>query len=137
MRLCNACPALEPCRAYYDQLPANQAPARGHRRASPSLMTNVAPQHVLQAAYWIGELIRHRQQFGHPIPQSLRDLHDALNCALLADEHPATPVLERLKSTAELAGQWNCHPTTVRRKAENAGGRKIGNRWVFHEAEDV
>ena len=84
----------------------------------------------------VAEKIRRRQRFGQPIPQSFRELLDALNCALLADEHPVTPVLSRLKSTAELAGQWNCHPTTVRRKAQNAGGRKIGNRWVFHE-EDV
>ena len=88
-------------------------------------------KHIRLAAYFIGEEIQRRQRFGYPIPQSLRELPDALNRALFADEQPSVPVLPRLKTTKELAAEWKCSPMTVRRKAEAAGGRKIDGRWIF------
>lgn len=88
----------------------------------------------LAAQVVAGELAR-RRQFGHPIPQWMRDLHDTLDRAVCADKQPPQPVLQRLKTTTELAREWGCHPMTVRRRAKAAGARKIGAQWIFDEED--
>lgn len=96
-------------------------------------MTEVAAKHIRQAAFFIGEDLRRRRDRKEQIPRALREVSEALTSALFADEQPTAPVLSNLKSTKELAAEWNCTPTTVRRRAAAAGGRKINGRWIFEE----
>lgn len=96
-------------------------------------MSGLAPQYVRAAAYVVGEEIRRRQQFGHPVPLSLRELEAALNCAMSAREHRERRDLSTLRTTKQLAAEWRCTTRTVRRKAEAAGGQLIAGRWIFPE----
>jgi hypothetical protein len=96
-------------------------------------MTGLTPQHISRAAHWVGEEIRRRQRFGHPVPSALRDLLDALNRELSAGGNPIPPDAPAWKTTKQLAAQWGCTPKTVRNKAKAAGGRKFNGRWIFPE----
>ncbi|WP_155771488.1 hypothetical protein [Mycobacterium asiaticum] len=80
-----------------------------------------------------GEEIRRRQRFGHPVPSTLRDLLDALNCELSAEGNPAPPDAPAWKTTKELAAEWGCTPRTVRNKAAAAGGKLVAGRYIFPE----
>jgi hypothetical protein len=100
-------------------------------------MTGLTPQHINRAARLAGEEIRRRQRFGHPVPSSLRDLLDALNRELSAGGNPKPPDAPAWKTTKELAAEWGCVPRTVRNKAEAAGGKLIGGRWLIPNPEDT
>lgn len=98
----------------------------------------LSERHIRQAAYWIGEEIERRRRFGHPIPPSLGDLFAVLNCEVSArgrESGVTAPDPSRWKTTKQLAAELGCNARTVRRRAAEAGGRKIHDRWVFDQED--
>jgi hypothetical protein len=94
-------------------------------------VTDLARRHISRAAFWLGEEIRRRQQFGIPIPSSLRATRDALNRELSAAGNQPT-ALPAWK-TKELAAEQGCTPRTARNRAASAGGKLVGGRWFIPE----
>ena len=86
-------------------------------------------------AWVISEEIARRQRRGVPVPQALRDTLAAVNRELSVCGQSAAPVLSRLKTTEQLAAEWNCTPRTVRRRAAVSGARKIHGLWIFDEED--
>lgn len=89
-------------------------------------------QLIGEAAYVLREMMRLLNITGHRIPLRWPRVLDALNRHLSAGGRPNRADLSALKTTKQLAAEWNCNPRTVRRKAEAAGARKV-NGWIFPE----
>ncbi|ULE32582.1 hypothetical protein [Mycobacterium sp. IDR2000157661] len=96
-------------------------------------MSGLSRHHISRAAYWIGEEIRRRQQFGITVPTALRDLHAALNRELSAAGKPQHPDSPAWKTTKQLADEWGCTPKTVRNRARAAGMKPVAGRYIFPE----
>lgn len=104
-------------------------------------MTEIAARYVQLAAYVTHQEIERRQRFGHPVPQSLRDLDAALHKALLSN--PGQQVCQTVTGTTqwetakERARRLGVDSRTVRRHAHRYGGRKVGQQWAFplHEEQ--
>jgi hypothetical protein len=95
-------------------------------------MTDPDRQLIGEAAYVIRDAISRLNVSEQRIPLSWPRVLDALNRRLSAGGHRDRVDLSALKTTEQLAGELGCHPRTVRRKAEAAGGRKV-NGWIFPE----
>lgn len=95
---------------------------------------NADPERQLvgEAAYTIADAMRLMKISGQRIPLRWPRVLDALNRHLSAGGRPNRADLSALKTTKQLAAEWNCNPRTVRRKAEAAGARKV-NGWIFPE----
>jgi hypothetical protein len=89
-------------------------------------------QLIGEATHVLADAIRLLNVSGQRIPRRWPKLLAALNRRLSVDGQPKRGDLSALKTTDQLASEWACHPRTVRRKAEAAGGRKV-NGWIFPE----
>ena len=65
----------------------------------------LADPHLRIAAYVVGQELARRQRNAVPISQPLRELDDALNSALFADEQPDRSDPRNWKETKGLAGE--------------------------------
>lgn len=99
-------------------------------------MAEVSDELLQLAAYVVGQELDRRRRFGHPIPPVLRNLETALGQAMSANGPPPRPTTldsSRLKTTADLAAEWQCTTRTVRRRAAASGAEKVGGRWLFDQ----
>lgn len=102
-------------------------------------MPEVSEAHLRLVVYVVSEELDRRRRFGHPVPLALRDLETALTQAMSANGHLARRIgshPSRLKTTAELATEWQCSTRTARRRAAAAGAEKVGGRWIFEQRRD-
>ena len=79
------------------------------------------------------ELDRHRRD-NKPVPLWLRETHHAVACELAARGHenvvtPPEPVT--IETVAERARRTGVSKRTVRRYAEQTGGRRVNGAWIF------
>lgn len=99
-------------------------------------MTDIPARYVRLAAFVTHQEIHRRQLFGHPIPQSLRDLDRVLHAAILAEpgqharQSPGEPT-QSAETVTQRAHRLGISPRSLRRHAHSYGGRKVGTQWTF------
>ncbi|MBV7701917.1 hypothetical protein NOVA_03965 [Nocardia nova] len=89
---------------------------------------------VRAAAYVVASELRQRRRWGRPVPRWLVDLDRDLTTELTALGHRGMSSDDDgagWRSTDDVAAEIGCSARTVRRKAPELGGHKVGAVWVF------
>ena len=79
------------------------------------------------------ELDRHRRD-NKPVPLWLRETHHAVSCELAERGHESSataPEPATIETVAERARRTGVSQRTVRRYAEQNGGRRVNGAWIF------